>query len=137
MASTASLLPTRIASWNGVHPFSSGDANDDGLTLAIRCKAPTSPLRAAPAASNPAQGPQDLAKKHLCLTCHGVENKVVGPALRDIAKKHGARPDAVDYLKQKIVNGGAGQWGPIPMPAQTLPSADAAAIAKWLADGAK
>lgn len=93
---------------------------------------------AAPvAAANPNQAALDLAKKHLCLTCHAVETKVVGPALRDVAKKYGARPDAVDYLRTKIVAGGAGIWGPIPMPAQTLPAADAQAIAKWLAEGAK
>ncbi len=93
---------------------------------------------AAPAASASAeQLAQDLAKKHLCLTCHGVENKVVGPALRDVAKKYANRADAMDYLKQKIVAGSAGVWGPIPMPAQTLPAADVQAIAKWLAEGAK
>jgi cytochrome c len=91
----------------------------------------------AAAAPSPAQQAQDLAKKHLCLTCHGVENKVVGPSMRDIAKKHGGRADAVEYLKQKIVTGGSGLWGPIPMPAQTLPAADTLAIAKWLAEGAK
>ena len=65
-----------------------------------------------------------------------MDSKVVGPSMREVAKKYGSRPDAVDYLKQKIVAGGAGLWGAIPMPAQTLPNADALAIAKWLADGA-
>ncbi len=92
---------------------------------------------AAPAADSPTQAAQDLAKKHLCLTCHAIETKVVGPALRDVAKKYGSRPDAVDHLMKQIVSGGAGVWGPIPMPAQSLPSADAQAIAKWLAEGAK
>jgi S-disulfanyl-L-cysteine oxidoreductase SoxD len=87
--------------------------------------------------ASPEQVAQDLAKKHLCLSCHGVENKVVGPALRDVAKKYASRTDALDYLKQRIVAGGAGVWGPIPMPAQTLPGADLQAIAKWLSEGAK
>ena len=95
--------------------------------------APAAPV----AAASPAQAAQELAKKHMCLTCHAVASKVVGPALRDVAKKYGARPDAVDYLKQKIVSGGVGLWGQIPMPAQTLPAADTLAIAKWLAEGAK
>lgn len=75
--------------------------------------------------------------QHLCLTCHGMDAKIVGPALVDISKKYAARPDAVDYLKGKIRAGGTGIWGPIPMPPQTLPESDAEAIAKWLADGAK
>ncbi len=78
-----------------------------------------------------------LAKQHLCLTCHAMDNKVVGPALRDVARKYAARPDAADYLKQRIISGSAGVWGPIPMPAQTLGSTDAAAIAKWLVEGAQ
>ena len=92
---------------------------------------------AAVAAASPAQAAQDLAKKHMCLTCHAMDSKVVGPSLREVAKKYGARPDAADYLAKKIVTGGVGLWGAIPMPAQTLPSADVQAIAKWLAEGAK
>jgi S-disulfanyl-L-cysteine oxidoreductase SoxD len=93
---------------------------------------------AAPAAADPkAVAAQALARKHNCLTCHGVDNKVVGPALRDVAKKHAGRTDALAYLTQKIQAGGSGVWGAIPMPAQTLPSEDAKAIAQWLVDGAK
>jgi len=65
--------------------------------------------------------------------CHGVERKIVGPAMTDVAKKY---PGQTDVLAQKIKNGGAGVWGPIPMPAQNLPDADAQAIAAWLARGA-
>jgi cytochrome c len=78
-----------------------------------------------------------LATKHNCMACHGVANKIVGPAFTDVAKKHAARGDAVAYLTQKVLAGGSGVWGAIPMPAQTLPAADAQAIAQWLADGAK
>ena len=96
-------------------------------------------LSAAPSPA-PLSAP-DLARQHLCLTCHGIDNKVVGPALRDVARKYADRSDAAAYLAQKIRAGGAGVWGAIPMPAQTLPSADAQAIAQWLLqlskDGAK
>ena len=90
----------------------------------------------APPTASPPSSPQDLAKKHQCLTCHALDSKVVGPSLREVAKKYAMRPDVVDYLKKQIVAGGSGQWGPIAMPAQTLPSADALSIAKWLAEGA-
>ena len=46
-------------------------------------------------------------------------------------------PAAVDYLAGKIRSGGSGVWGPVPMPAQTLPEADARTLAQWLKDGAK
>jgi mono/diheme cytochrome c family protein len=58
-------------------------------------------------------------------------------AATDVSKKHGARADATAYLTQKIQAGGSGVWGAIPMPPQTLPAADAQAIAKWLAEGAQ
>ena len=83
-----------------------------------------------------ANTPRALLSKHNCLTCHGVENKLVGPALRDVAQRHGGRSDARDYLAQRIVAGSSGAWGEIAMPAQNLPTADALALAQWLAAGA-
>ena len=78
-----------------------------------------------------------LARKHNCLTCHGVSNKIVGPALNDVARKYASRADGAAYLEQRIVDGSSGVWGSIPMPAQALPRVDAQAIALWLAQGAK
>ena len=105
--------------------------------------APTSAASAASAGagagSTPAAAPGNtkavlaLLGKHNCTACHGVERKIVGPAMTDVAKKY---PGQIDVLAQKIKNGGAGVWGPIPMPAQNLPDADAQAIAAWLARGA-
>ena len=78
-----------------------------------------------------------LLQHNGCVVCHGVDNRIVGPAFREVAAKHGARPDAAAYLTGKIRAGGTGVWGPIPMPPQTLSEADAKLIAAWLADGAK
>jgi S-disulfanyl-L-cysteine oxidoreductase SoxD len=78
-----------------------------------------------------------LAKKHNCLTCHGVGHKLVGPAFNDVARKYAARGDAAAHLVQRILGGSSGVWGSVPMPAQTLPQADAQALALWLAQGAK
>lgn len=91
----------------------------------------------AAAAADPAATAQALARKHNCLACHGLDAKLVGPGLREVAKKYAGRADAADYLAQRIVAGGSGVWGPIPMPAQTLPAADAKALAAWLASGAR
>jgi len=99
--------------------------------------APTQAPAAAPAA--PARGgaaAQALARQHNCLTCHGLDAKVVGPGLREVARKYAGRADATDYLARKIVEGGSGAWGAIPMPPQNLPAADARALASWLASGA-
>jgi cytochrome c len=88
----------------------------------------------------PADGPasaQALAHKLNCLSCHGIDNKVVGPGLREVSKKYAARSDAAEYLAQKIVSGGSGVWGSIPMPPQSVAPADAKALAQWIATGAK
>jgi cytochrome c len=97
---------------------------------------------ASPPAPKPADGGGGaatvaLAQKHTCTACHGVENKIVGPSFRDIAKKYAGRTDAAAYLAGKVKAGGSGVWGAIPMPAQALGEADAKVIAQWLADGAK
>lgn len=89
---------------------------------------------AAPAAAPAALG---LLARHGCGACHAADSPLVGPALREIARKHGSRNDATAYLAGKIRSGGAGVWGATPMPPQTLPEADAQAIAQWLAEGAR
>jgi len=92
----------------------------------------------APAAPPPAHAElQALARKLNCLTCHGIDNKVVGPGLREVSKKYATRKDAADYLAQKIIAGGSGVWGAVPMPPQSVPAADAKALAQWIAEGAK
>ena len=77
-----------------------------------------------------------LAQKHTCFACHGLQNKLVGPAMSDIYKKYKDAKDVVALLGGKIKAGGSGVWGSIPMPPQThVPDADIRAIAEWLAAG--
>ena len=65
-------------------------------------------------------------------------NKIVGPGFNEIATKHKGRADLEAYLVGKIKNGGSGVYGAIPMPAQPqVKDADAQAIARWIASGAK
>jgi cytochrome c len=98
---------------------------------------PTAAAGGAPAPSAAGQAAVALARQHNCLACHGVDNKIVGPGLREVARKYAGREDSLAYLTSKIKAGSAGVWGAIPMPEQTLPDADARAIAKWLTDGAR
>ena len=88
------------------------------------------------AAASPGAAAMALAQKNNCTACHGVENKIVGPAFRDIAAKYGSRNDARAYLAGRIKTGGQGVWGPIPMPPQTLSDEEAGLLAQWLAAGA-
>lgn len=96
--------------------------------------------QAAPkqAISQAVLGPRQRLEKNGCTACHAVDRKLVGPALRDIATRRHAMPDAAAYLAGKIRAGGSGEWGAMPMPPQAQVSeADLVAIAQWLADGAK
>ncbi len=97
-------------------------------------KRPTEP-RGTPAVGAPT--PTALARQHGCLVCHGVDAKNVGPAFVDVGRKYADRADAAAHLQQRIRAGSVGVWGPVAMPAQTLPDADAATIAQWLVRGAK
>jgi len=88
--------------------------------------------------SAPAFASKEIASKNACMGCHAVDKKVVGPAYKDIAAKYKGQADAVDKLAKKVKAGGAGVWGPIPMPANAVISeADAKTVVKWILDGAK
>jgi ribosomal protein S12 methylthiotransferase len=87
----------------------------------------------AGAAANENKAAIALLGKNSCTACHGMTNKIVGPSFSDIAKKHAGK---TDYLAKKVKEGGSGVWGAIPMPPQSLSSAEAQVIATWLASGA-
>jgi cytochrome c len=94
-------------------------------------------LTAAVVAS-PAWASADLAQKNACMSCHAVAKKLVGPSYNDVAKKYAGQKDAAATLAQSIKAGGAGKWGPVPMPSQPgLSEADALTLANWVLAGAK
>ncbi|WP_269633435.1 c-type cytochrome [Pelomonas sp. BJYL3] len=82
---------------------------------------------AAPAFAN-----QELAQKKNCMTCHSVDKKIVGPAYKEVAAKYAKDKDAVKKLSEKIIKGGSGVWGPVPMPANAVTPAEAETLAKWV-----
>jgi len=68
-----------------------------------------------------------------CKTCHMIEEKNVGPAWRDVANRYADSTNAVAYLSHKIINGGSGVWGQVPMAAHpTMSQEDAEALAKYV-----
>jgi len=74
-----------------------------------------------------------LIAKLDCLACHKIDTKLVGPAYTAVAEKYPQDQNSVDLLSQKVINGGSGVWGPVPMaphPAITL--ADANKIVKYI-----
>ncbi|MEM5439129.1 c-type cytochrome [Paraburkholderia diazotrophica] len=74
-----------------------------------------------------------LAQKENCMSCHSVTRQFMGPALHDVAARYASRSDASHYLTRKIIEGSAGVWGAVPMPANTQVTPDeAASLASWI-----
>jgi len=75
----------------------------------------------------------DLANSKNCMACHAVEKKVVGPAFKDVAAKYADQKGAEDKLVAKVLKGGSGAWGPVPMPANpNVSEAEARNLVKWV-----
>lgn len=77
-----------------------------------------------------------LATKSGCMACHQVAAKVVGPSYKDVAKKYAGNAKAVDELTKKVIAGGTGVWGQIPMPAKggnaALKDEDIKKVVAWI-----
>ena len=84
-------------------------------------------------ASSSVMANADLAKAKNCMACHAVATKLVGPAYKDVAAKYAGQKDAEDKLIGKVLKGGSGAWGAVPMPANPQVSeADARILVKWV-----
>ena len=81
----------------------------------------------------PARASADLAQKKNCMACHATDKKLIGPAYKDVAAKYAGQKDAADKLAQKILKGGSGVWGAVPMPANPqVSAAEAKQLAAWV-----
>jgi len=79
-----------------------------------------------------AQG-QTLLNASDCKTCHAIENKIVGPAYNEVAKKYEFTKANVSMLADKVIQGGSGNWGEIPMTAHPdLSKADAEKMSMYV-----
>lgn len=108
-------------------PASSSAAPDAGPSR------PQAPDHAsAPQAIDDATALRVLESNH-CTSCHQPERKVVGPAFRDIGRRHAGQPDAGKQLAESILRGGNGNWGPVPMPPQPhVNDRDLKIIVDWI-----
>lgn len=99
----------------------------------------TDPPDPAPAhAAEAAKAPDDAHAQKLlagsyCLACHQRDRKVVGPAFTDVSRRYAGAADAREQLRENILKGGGGRWGPVRMPAQPqLRDADLERIIDWI-----
>lgn len=85
---------------------------------------------AVPAASG--KDVKTLLAANGCMACHALDQKVVGPGFAEVAARYKGK-DSVAAVAANIRNGGAGKWGPVPMPPfSQLSVADAATLAKYV-----
>jgi cytochrome c len=68
-----------------------------------------------------------------CLTCHKVSDKLTGPSYKEVAAKYENTDENVSLLAGKIIKGGQGVWGPVPMtPHPTISEDDAKQMVKYI-----
>jgi cytochrome c len=76
---------------------------------------------------------EKLIAKSDCIGCHKLDKKLVGPSYLDIAKKYSSNEKNINYLSGKIIKGGSGVWGAIPMAAHaSLTKGDAKSMASYI-----
>ena len=112
-----------------------GDNDADkasGDTATTQVEEPA-PAPAASTADADKQKALELIAQSDCLTCHKVEEKLVGPAYRDVAKKYASDDQTKTLLAEKIIKGGKGVWGEIPMtPHPQISEADAKIMVTYI-----
>lgn len=71
-----------------------------------------------------------LARDRFCLACHALETKLIGPSFRSVSDRYDGQAGAADLLANRILNGGSGVWGSVPMPPNvTVTPAEAKVLA--------
>jgi cytochrome c len=90
-------------------------------------------LALATVVAGPALADQALATSKNCMTCHAVDKKLVGPSYKEVAIKYAGQSGAADKLATKILKGGSGVWGPVPMPANPqVTDVESKKLAAWV-----
>ena len=85
------------------------------------------------ALTSPAMANMELAQKKSCLACHGVEQRMIGPSYKEVAAKYKGQKGVEAKLVEKVLKGGKGAWGEIPMPANPQVSeAEAKELVHWI-----
>jgi cytochrome c len=105
----------------------------DGMKVLLMTVATAGSLMIAGAAVA-ADAAEALAQKNGCLACHSVQQKVLGPAFKDVAAKYKGDKTAEAKMIEKVKKGGSGVWGPIPMPGNSpqVKDADIKTIIQWV-----
>ncbi|TWI91102.1 c-type cytochrome [Chitinophaga japonensis] len=87
----------------------------------------------APGANAPVPKGKALIDDQDCKTCHKPDTKLVGPGYKEIAQKYPNNEETISMLADKIIKGGAGNWGEVAMlPHPSVPREDAEEMVKYI-----
>ena len=79
------------------------------------------------------QAGKTLVENSGCVTCHKVDEQSTGPSFKAIAAKYPNHVDSYELLSSKIIKGGSGNWGSIPMtPHPNITNEDAVTMVKYI-----
>ncbi|SDL77174.1 cytochrome c [Daejeonella rubra] len=107
------------------------ESTEDTSTVAVAAPVDTTST-AATASVGSAKGEQLISGSD-CLTCHKVDAKLVGPSYIDVANKYAATDANIEMLAGKVIKGGSGSWGEIPMaPHPAISTDDAKEMIKYI-----
>lgn len=74
---------------------------------------------------------ETLVARSDCSSCHHLSERVIGPSYQEIAGKYSAQD--TDLLADKIINGGQGVWGNVPMtPHSAISKEDARQMVQYI-----
>jgi len=119
-------LALLFASCGNNNKSGSSTTTTDTTTSTTKTSTSTTPMAADTAG-------KALMANSDCMTCHKIDQKVVGPALKDIAQKYTASPAVIDTLANKVIKGGSGNWGTIAMsPHPAVSIDDARSMVKYI-----
>ena len=108
-------------------------ASSNTTTTTTTTEAPASSSETAAPASGVKSAGEKLIAKSDCIGCHNKVQKVIGPAYVDIAEKYPLNDENIEHLATKIIEGGKGVWGEIPMtPHASLSKDDAKTMVKYI-----
>ncbi|MCP9767344.1 cytochrome C [Lacihabitans sp. LS3-19] len=74
---------------------------------------------------------QKLLTKNTCLACHNPDNKLVGPAYKEVMKKKKYKPEQIVELIYKPKPSNWAGYPPM-APMSQVPKEEAMEIAKWI-----
>lgn len=89
----------------------------------------TTTAAAAPAADEKAL---ELIGSKGCTACHAIDKKLIGPAYIDVSKKYEANQSIIDSLSHKVIHGGKGVWGEIPMTPNNVTPEEATTMVTYI-----